>query len=244
MLNKTSIIAMFIPLLLFSLLPLSLYTSGPIQTEETESRVEELSQFHEIIYPIWHTAYPEKDYAALREYVPEVNRLAKNLFDAKLPGILRDKQAKWDEGMEQLKKAVEDYNKAAAGEDDQALMDAAEALHAKFEMMVRLIRPVLKEIDDFHKVLYVVYHKYLPNKEYANIRSVCDRMILHAEAITKAALPERQEGKTEEFTAASMDLLAASKKLKATCLTENPDLIENAVESLHTKYQALEKIFD
>jgi hypothetical protein len=242
--NKKGIISMLVLLLLTSLLSLSLSASGLIQTEETESRVEELSEFHEIIYPIWHTAYPEKDYAALREYVPEVNRLAKNLFGAKLPGILRDKQGKWDEGIKQMKKAVEDYNNAAAGEDDQALLDAAEALHAKFEMMVRLIRPVLKEIDDFHKVLYVVYHKYLPNKEYVNIRSVCDDMILKAEAITKATLPKRLEGKTEEFTAASKDLLAASKNLKATCLTENSDLIENAVESLHTKYQALEKIFD
>ncbi len=235
----------FVGLFLFLLFgSISLTAADIAQKEETESRVEELSAFHEIIYPIWHTAYPEKDYAALREYVPEVNRLAKNLFEAKLPGILRDKKAKWDEGMEQLKKAVEDYNKAAAGKDDQALLDAAEALHAKFEMMVRLIRPVLKEIEEFHKVLYVVYHKYLPNKEYANIRSVSDDMIVKAEAITQASLPKRLEGKSEEFSAAAKDLLEASKKLKATCLTENSGLIEKAVEYLHTKYQDLEKIFE
>ena len=235
----------FSVLFLFLLLgPRLLLASGPFQTEETESRVKELIDFHEIIYPIWHTAYPEKDYAALREYVPEVNRLAKNLFQAKLPGILRDKKAKWDEGLEQLKKTVEDYNKAAEGEDNQALLDAAEALHARFEMMVRIIRPVLKEIDDFHKVLYVVYHKYLPNQEYANIRSVSDDMIQKAEAITKAELPKRLEAKADEFSSAAQDLLEGAKKLKATCLTGNRDLIEKAVDALHTKYQNLEKIFD
>ncbi|MEE8604432.1 MAG: hypothetical protein V3S65_03580, partial [Candidatus Aminicenantaceae bacterium] len=223
--------------------PFHQFASSPFQTEETESTVKELSEFHEIIYPIWHTAYPEKDYAALREYVPEVNRLAKNVFDAKLPGILRDKQAKWDEGMSQLKKTVEDYNKAAAGEDDQALLDAAEALHAKFEMMIRLIRPVLKEIDEFHKVLYVVYHKYLPNKEFDNIASVSDDFILKAEAITKADLPKRLEAKTDEFSVAVKELLEASKKLKKTCSTKDATAIEKAVEFLHTKYQNLEKIF-
>ena len=240
--NKSSMFSLLSLFLVLSLF--SLAASIPIQTEETESRVEALSEFHEIIYPIWHTAYPEKDYAALREYVPEVNRLAKNLFKAKLPGILRDKKAKWDLGMEQLKKAVEDYNKAAAGEDNQALLDAAEVLHAKFEMMVRLIRPVLKEIDEFHKVLYVVYHKYLPNKEYANIRTVTDDMILKAKAITKAKLPKRLESKSDEFSVAAMELLEASKLLKATCLAGNTDVIEKAVESLHAKYQNLEKIFD
>ena len=240
--KKSSIFSLFFLFLVFSLFCLP--TSTPIQTEETESRVEALSEFHEIIYPIWHTAYPEKDFAALREYVPEVNRLAKNLFEAKLPGILRDKKAKWDSGMEQLKKAVKDYNKAAAGEDNQALLDAAEVLHAKFEMMVRLIRPVLKEIDEFHRVLYVVYHKYLPNKEYANIRSVTDDMILKAEAITNARLPKRLKAKSDEFSAAAAELSEASKILKAACLTGNTGIIDKAVESLHTKYQNLEKIFD
>jgi hypothetical protein len=242
MTNKWSLFSVLLLFLLFC--PICLSASVSIQTEETESRVEELSEFHEIIYPIWHTAYPEKDYDALREYVPEVNRLAKSVFKAKLPGILRDKKAKWDEGLEQLKKAVEDYNKAAAGDDNQALLDAAEVLHSKFEMMVRLIRPVLKEMDDFHKVLYVVYHKYLPNKEYTNIRSVSDDMIMKAEAITKAKLPTRLEAKADEFSSASQELLEASKKLKATCLTGNPDLVEKAVEYLHTQYQNLEKIFD
>jgi hypothetical protein len=244
MTKRYCILSFLFILVLFFLGPLRITFSLPLQTDETESTVKELSDFHEIIYPIWHTAYPEKDYAALREYAQEVNRLAKNLFDAELPGILRDKQAKWNKGLEQLKKTVEDYNIAAAGEDDQALLDAAEALHARFEMMVRIIRPVLKEIDDFHKVLYIAYHKYLPNKEYANIRSVTDDLILKAEAITNANLPKRLETKTDEFSSAAAELLESSRILKATCLTENGDAIEKAVESLHTKYQDLEKIFE
>lgn len=205
------------------------------QTEETESWVKELGDFHEIIYPIWHTAYPEKDYEALRGYVPEINRLAKNLFDASLPGILRDKKSLWDEGIEQMKKAVEDYNEAAAADDDQALLDAAETLHAKFEMMVRIIRPVLKEVDEFHKVLYVVYHKYLPEKAFDDIRSVADDFIQKAEAITDTELPKRLEAKAEEFAAAAQALFEASKKLKTACQEEEGMAIEKAVEFLDRK---------
>jgi hypothetical protein len=221
-----------------------LLSAETFQTEETESWVKELGDFHEIIYPIWHTAYPEKDYEALRGFVPEINRLAKNLFDASLPGILRDKKSLWDDGLEQMKKAVEDYNEAAAADDDQALLDAAEELHAKFEMMVRIIRPVLKEIDEFHKVLYVVYHKHLPDKEYDAIRSAADDFIQKAEAIMKAELPKRLEAKAEEFSAAAQALFEASKKLKTACQGEEGVAIEKAVEFLHTKYQELEKIFD
>ena len=111
-------------------------------------------------------------------------------------------------------------------------------------MMVRLIRPVLKEIDEFHKVLYVVYHKYLPNKEFDNIASVSDDFILNAEAITQATLPKRLEAKTDEFAAAAKELLEASEKLKIACETQDADAVEKAVDFLHTKYQNLERIFN
>jgi hypothetical protein len=217
--------------------------AGP-QTQETESSVPELTAFHDVIYPIWHTAYPDKDYAALRSYAPEVKSMAEKIFAAKLPPILHEKQAKWDQGLAELKKAVEDYLAAAAGTNDEALLNAAEALHSKYEMMVRTIRPELKEVDAFHKVLYVVYHKYLPNKDYEGIKNVCEDMILKAEAITKAALPKRLEAKTEAFQSASAELYQAAKALAQTARSGQGSGIEAAVETVHTKYQALEKIFD
>ena len=214
------------------------------QSEETESTVPELTAFHEIIYPIWHTAYPEKNYEALREFVPEINSLANDLYKASLPGILRDKKAKWEAGLEELKKAVKDYNEAASGEDNEGLLNAAEALHAKFEMMVRIIRPVLKEVDEFHKVLYIVYHKYLPNKEFDKIGSVSQDLIQKAEAITKAQLPQRLAAKSAAFSAAAQELMTAAKALGEECKSHDPEAIEKAVDVLHTNYMNLEKIFE
>src|SRR5512139_1105049 len=167
--------------------------------QETESSVPELSAFHEVIYPIWHTAYPEKDYAALRKYALEVKSGAEKIYAAKLPGILHERQAKWDQGVAELRKTVDAYLAAAAGTNDEALLAAAETLHSRYEMLVRTIRPVLKEVDDFHKVLYVVYHKYLPEKEFVKIKEASGDLAARAEAITKASLPKRLESKTEAF---------------------------------------------
>ena len=214
------------------------------EAQETESKVPALSEFHEIIYPIWHTAYPDKDYAALRSYLPEVKRLAENIYSAKLPGILRDKQAKWEEGLKELRKSVDAYAAAAAGTDDAALLDAAEVLHARYEMMVRIIRPVLREVDTFHKTLYVVYHKYLPEKEFDKIAAASADMVAQAEAITKASLPKRLESKAEAFGAASLELHEAVKALAEAGKAGGGEAIFAAVEKVHTKYVALEKIFD
>ena len=212
--------------------------------QETESSVLELEAFHEIIYPIWHTACPEKDITALKGFVPEINKLAGKVFEAKLPGILRDKEVKWQVGLVEFKKSVEAYNAAAEGADDQALLDAAEGLHARYEVLVRTIRPVLKEMDDFHKVLYVVFHKSLPEKMFAEIKAISGDLKSRAEAVTKATLSKRMESKSAAFQAASADMLKAAIELETACQGGDNAAIESAVLTLHTKYQALEKIFD
>ena len=216
----------------------------PAFTQETESAVPELSAFHEVIYPIWHTAYPEKDIAMLKSLVPQVNELAAKVFAAKLPGILREKQAKYDAGLAEFRKSVEAYNAAAKGADDKAMLDAAEALHAKYEALVRAIRPVLAEMDAFHKVLYVVYHKDLPDKKWDNIRAAAPDLKAKAEAVTQAKLSARLEPKKDAFNAAAAGLVEAASALAALGREADGAAVEAAVLKLHTSYQALEKIFD
>ncbi|MDP2915086.1 MAG: hypothetical protein Q8O91_06505 [Candidatus Aminicenantes bacterium] len=230
--------------LFFGVLGLNLSALAQDIAGETKSEVPELTAFHEIIYPIWHTAYPEKDYAALRKYVTDVNKLAAPIFTAKLPGILREKEAKWKEGVAVFKKAVDDYNNAAAGDDDQALLSAAEALHAKYEALVRTLAPVLKEMDVFHQALYVVFHTYLPDKAYDKIRGATADLVTKAEAITKATLPKRLEAKSDAFQKASAELLAAAKTLDASGQAHDHDGMEKGVDAVHAKYEALQKLFE
>ncbi len=144
--------------------------------DETNTNIPALVEFHEIIYPIWHTAYPSKDIEALKSYVEEVNEKAEKIYKVKLPGILHEKEAKWKKGVEEFKDAVNKYNEAAQGNDEQALLNAAEELHAKYENLVRIIKPIVKELDEFHKVLYVIYHKYLPDQKWGEIKKQCDSL--------------------------------------------------------------------
>jgi hypothetical protein len=226
------------------ILILAFLAVGGILAQETESSVPELSAFHEIIYPIWHTAYPEKDIAALKSYVPQVNELAAKIYSAKLPGILREKEGKWQAGVAEFRKSVEAYNAAAKGTDDQALLDAAEKLHMRYEMLVRALRPVLAEMDAFHKVLYVVYHKYLPDKKWDDVRKAAPEMKAKAEAVAKAQLPKRLEAKSEAFKSAAAALVEATAELESLGSGGDGAVLEKAIDKIHVKYQALEKVFE
>jgi len=236
MIRSNLLIALFVSLI-FNLASYS-------QTQDTVWRVPELDEFHEVMYPIWHTAYPAKDYDALKKYVDEVNVKAKAVYSATLPGIQREKQLKWNEGVMQFQSAVEDYNKYAAADNNEGLLKAAENLHSKYEALVRIIRPVLKEMDDFHKTLYVVYHDYLPNKSYKKLGKVTDDLVKKAKAITTAKLPARLESKGDTFRLAALELEISTLELKISSMKNNKSSIDTAVESMHTKYQNLEAIFE
>jgi len=212
---------------------------------ETSGEVPELWDFHEVIYQIWHEAWPKKDIKLLKELIPDIDEGFSKLEKAELPPILHQKEEKWAEGIKNMKTIIGDYKKAANTDDADALLKAAETLHAQFEYLVRTIRPVLKEIDAFHKELYKLYHYYMPEYDYEKIKSSVKELVVKMEDLNKAQLPRRLKDKEEEFNQARVELSNSVKNLEKVVL-KNPgkEEIIAAIEAMHTKYQGLEWLFN
>jgi hypothetical protein len=227
---------------LFLLFPgVSAYAQRPA---EATADVPALDSFHEVIFKIWHEAWPKKNVAMLRQLVPEVKKGISSVASAPLPGILRDKKAAWDEGVKKLQGTGSEYDAAAASKDDSGLLAAAEKLHSQFEAMMRIIRPVMKEIDEFHAALYMLYHHYLPQNEGEKIRASALELKQKMTALNSAALPERLKEKQGVFVAARADLSKSVDGLQAAVQSKSEKAIKDAVETLHSNYQKLEKVFD
>lgn len=213
--------------------------------DETSGRVPELDAFHKPIYTLWHDAWPAKDIAKLKSLLPDVEKAYTTLASSKLPGILREKKVKWDERLHVLAQSVKDYREAVDENKSDGIMKAAEAVHMNYEQMVRLVRPVLKELDAFHQTLYLIHHYYVPEQKGEQIKASADSLVLKMEALSKAELPQRLEAKKEQFGKARTNLdeavKAFSKGVKA-----NKDKIEiGKLEStVHARYEVLEKVFE
>ena len=224
-----------------------LFSQHQIDSSEITSSVPELIKFHDVIYLIWHEAYPAKDIKALNGFVPDIKTAMAKINEAKLPGILRDKEGKWKDALKEFNKAADDYYKAGEGNNDQAMLDAAENLHSNFEMMVRVLKPVLKEVDEYHKILYVIFHKLYPDKKYNEIANLMDELINKADAITKVQeekLKKRIPNKIDDFNKTAKDLYEATVTLKDEIMANDASKIDKAVNDMHSKYQKLESVFD
>jgi hypothetical protein len=218
-------------------------TAGAIPTEETTAQVPELDNLHEVIYQLWHDAYPEKNYTLIKELLPQADDLTTKLDAAALPGILRDKQAQWDTGKVKLTGALAELHKAAALNDEEAMLKQTEAYHAAFEGLVRTIRPVVPALDAFHKELYKLYHYYAPEYDLANIRAQAAAMKEAIPALKESTLTKKLADRQKDFDAAVVSLSSAVDELLATAGTEDKDAILAAVEKVHMAYVSTEKIF-
>jgi len=212
---------------------------------EISSSIPELSDFHEVVYPLWHTAYPNKDYALFKQLLPDVNAGVEKIYAAKLPGILRDKEKEWNEGLDKLRASVKDYNIACEENNESGMLTSAEVLHSNYEMLVRIVKPVTKEVDEFHKVLYMIYHHYGPDKNTAELSKAVDSLMIRADELKICVLPKWVSDKKEDFAKAADELYNSTKELQELKNSKAKDKqMENAIEKVHTNYQKLEALFD
>lgn len=222
------------------------FSQTEIDPAEITSSVPELSDFHKIIYPIWHDAYPAKDYNALKGFVPQIKESVKSINEAKLPGILRDKEDEWKSQLEELNISAQNYYNAVNSNDNDALLKAAEKIHSAYEKMNRVIRPVIKEIDDYHQTLYIIYHKLYPDQKFDEIAGLMNDLVIKAEAIMnypRERLKQRLGDNITRFDVSAKALYDATISLKEALNGDDPKKKNESVETMHTSYQELDAVF-
>ena len=213
--------------------------------DETSGRVPELDAFHKPIYELWHTAWPAKDIARLKSLLSDVEKAYTTLAAAKLPGILRDKQAKWDEKLQVLAQSMKAYKETVEKGDGEGILKATEAVHMNYEQMVRLVRPVVKELDVFHQSLYLLHHYYMPENKTELIKAAADSLARKMAALNGAALPKRLEARTEQFKKALKNLDESVQAFSAAVKAKKgKDEIAKLENTLHARYQVAEKVFE
>jgi NADH dehydrogenase/NADH:ubiquinone oxidoreductase subunit G len=214
------------------------------RSADATAEVPALGSFHEVIYKIWHEAWPEKNTTMLRQLLPEVEKGISDVSSAQLPGILREKKAAWDEGIKKLRITGSEYKTAAAARDDGALLASAEKLHSQFEELMRITRPALKELDEFHAVLYMLFHHYLPDYDLEKIRSSAVELKQKMAALNACQLPERLKQKEAQFQTARIKLSKSVDAFESGVRSNDEKTIKDLVSVLHADYQALNQVFE
>jgi hypothetical protein len=146
-------------------------------------------------------------------------------------------------GVDDLKRTAAAYKAAVAAGDDEALLKAAEKLHAQYEALVKVVRPILKEMEDFHASLYVLYHYQMNPFQFAKATESIGALRVKMDALNKAALPDRLKAKTDAFNVQRARLSKSVDEVAALLDSRDEPKIKAAIEMMHTQYENLEKVF-
>jgi len=214
-----------------------------LKESEVKSEVPALTAMHAVINPMWHDAWPKKDTAALAGLTGQIEKHLSAIQKAELPGILRDKFNAWKEGVDKLAETVAMYKAAAKAKDDEGLLKAAETLHANYESLVKIVRPILKEMDAYHAQLYVLYHYQLEPLDLPKATATIRGMKPAIDALNAAVLPDRLKARQDAFVTQRARLSKAYDELMALINQGNTDRLKQGIEQMHAEYEKLEQVF-
>jgi hypothetical protein len=214
-----------------------------VPVDEITAEVAELDAVHDVMGPMWHTAFPAKDFEAIRAAVTDFGPLLAALDAVQLPGILQDKQARWDEQNALLTSSYDGLKAAAEAGSEDEMLAFAEAFHMNYEGMVRIIRPVVPELDVFHQALYGLYHYYGPGYDLEKITGAAEAMAVAVPPLQAAELPSRVAEHQADFEAGVTALGEEVAALQATLADPDRDTVEAAIEAVHAAYEHVEDIF-
>lgn len=248
-LSKKTVLLSFLLVSLFAVS--SILAQTPVSTPQTQQtqemskpRLQGLAEFHEVLQPIWHMAYAEKDYQAIREAVPAFKEKMELIQKAELPGFYREKKEDFDQKREALANAVLVLEEKSKGTDNEALLKATENLHTAYEQLVRVFAPRVKELESFHLALYPLWHEALPNKDYKAIIASAPVLQEKMGLLMKVELPEKAKAIAPQFIQKRKALKASVDELANACNKKDNKKIEEKLDKMHTAYQELDAVFE
>ena len=143
-----------------------------------------------------------------------------------------------------MKESFAALTNAAHDGDEAGMLEHTEAFHMDYEGLVRIIRPLVAELDAFHQEMYKLYHYYMPAYDLEKIRETVSAMDVKLVALGEAELSSRLTEKQADFDAAVVELAAQVAALAEQLNDPSKRAVTAAIETVHTAYANTEKIFD
>ena len=98
-------------------------------------RMMEIESFHLVLYPLWHQALPDSDYAAIKTAMPVLKAKMDTLMSAPVPEWLKDKETAISEKRAALKNAVDALGTACQTGSDADIKIKMTAMHESFRAL-------------------------------------------------------------------------------------------------------------
>jgi len=101
--------------------------------EAAEKGFDPIKEFHHAIAPVWHKAYPAKDFDAMMAAAPEFEKALEGVMKLEPKFTDAEKAKAFTDSRDALAAVVANYSKAVAAPDQDLVYELLPKVHEQFE---------------------------------------------------------------------------------------------------------------
>ncbi len=211
--------------------------------DTTDHLTKAMEDFHSVLYPMWHEAYPKKDFKAIREQVPMFKQKLMALIVIPAPDNMEEeKRQDFLTKRQELAFYVDQYSKAAADTVDSTLAKAFEQMHWGYEELDKVFMVEIKQLDKFHETLYFLWHKALPAEDYKAVKNTVPVLKAEMDSLMAFQLPASCQHIKADFEAKRTALKDAVYQLADVCQKGTNKQIDDALTLMHERFMELNMV--
>lgn len=175
-------------------------------------------EFHSVMAPAWHNAWPAKDYEALIAVAPKFTESFAKVA-AMNPEIKSPTKAeRFQERRAALGKIIEEYAAAAEKGDNQAVYDLMPSLHDIFEQTASCLLPTrYVELQGLLMVSETILTNHLPAKNEEGITGSTETLMIQLDALNEETIPDDLQYFKADLLKQFTTLKESAQKVKECC---------------------------
>jgi hypothetical protein len=169
-----------------------------------EKGFDAYKEFHLVIAPLWHEAWPEKDHKALVAAAPDLEKVTEAIAQMQPDITSETRMATFITRRDTLVQLVKTYVRAAKEGDGETCYAVLPELHDAFELSASALSPIrYPELTGLLVTSNIIVEQHIPDENTEGIKGSTETLVRKVKALMETPLPEelsyREERLREDY---------------------------------------------
>lgn len=194
--------------------------------------------FHHVMAPAWHEAWPNDDWEALFDAGAEFTKAFEAVAEME-PEFKTDARAeRFIEVRKRLDSIIVQYAAACEAKDTAGVHDLMPALHDAFEETASALLPVdYPEINGLIITTNLIVETHLPKGNMEGIAGSTETLVRKCQLINEATIPPELSDRKEDVLKDVAGIRRVVMKMQECCQTEDMNAYKQHAETLRARLQ-------
>lgn len=199
---------------------------APVQAEEESCPAARaaalghspIEKFHDVLAPVWHESWPEKDYDALIAAAPKFVKAFEAVAELDPKLKLESRQTRFEDNRKLFGELVEIYAEAARVRQNDLVYEIMPDLHDAFERTASSLLPVTyREIEAIGIIGGTILKVHLPENNKEGITGSTETLLRQANNLTDETIPEELQYFKKDISKQIAKMRDQVSKMKECC---------------------------